>query len=119
MQTLNRVVASPAGAILFLCLAAFLEAFGDSLFQSAFYRQSGVGRWMAIGCGGLVLAAYGASVNLPRWDFGRLLGVYVAAFFVVAQILNRVRFGQSPTPSIWAGGALVVAGGLVMALGQR
>jgi small multidrug resistance family-3 protein len=89
------------------------------MFQTAFYRQTGVGRWMAIGAGSVILAAYGASVNLPRWDFGRLLGVYVAAFFVVAQILNRVRFGQSPTPSIWAGGALVVLGGLVMAFGQR
>lgn len=118
MQLLNRIVANPAGAIFFLFLAAFLEAFGDSLFQSAFYRQSGLGRWVAIVCGGLVLASYGASVNLPRWDFGRLLGVYVAAFFVVAQILNKVRFGQTPTPSIWLGGALVVAGGLVMALWQ-
>jgi small multidrug resistance family-3 protein len=116
MQILNRLVASPAGAILFLCIAAFLEALGDSLFQTAFYRQSGMGRWITIGLGGMVLAAYGASVNLPRWDFGRLLGVYVAAFFVVAQILNRVRFGQAPTPAIWAGGALVVSGGLVMAL---
>jgi drug/metabolite transporter superfamily protein YnfA len=119
MQILNRLVANPAGAVAFLFLAAFLEAFGDSMFQTAFYRQTGAGRWLAIGLGGLVLAAYGATVNLPRWDFGRLLGVYVAAFFVVAQVLNKVRFGQAPTLPIWVGGSLVVAGGLVMALWQR
>ena len=119
MQILNRIVANPVGAIFFLFLAAFLEAYGDSLFQTAFYRSTGMGRWVAITLGSVVLASYGASVNLPRWDFGRLLGVYVAAFFVVAQILNKVRFGQAPTTSIWLGGALIVAGGLVVALGAR
>ena len=119
MEFLNRLVASPVGAVGFLILAAFLEALGDSFFQTAFYRQTGVGRWLAIGAGGLILTAYGATVNLPKWDFGRLLGVYVAAFFVVAQLLNWVRFGQAPTSSIWAGGLLVVAGGVVVALGQR
>ncbi|MDR3724419.1 MAG: hypothetical protein P4K83_08035 [Terracidiphilus sp.] len=119
MQILNRLVANPAGAVAFLFLAAFLEAFGDSLFQTAFYRQTGAGRWLAIGLGGLVLTAYGATVNLPKWDFGRLLGVYVAAFFVLAQLLNWFRFGQPPTQSIWLGGVLVVAGGLVVALGQH
>jgi small multidrug resistance family-3 protein len=58
-------------------------------------------------------------VNLPRWDFGRLIGVYILFFFVLAQVLNKVRFGQSPTPPIWVGGTLIVAGGLVMAFWQK
>ena len=62
-----------------------------------------------------MLAAYGSTVNVPRWDFGRLLGVYVALFFLMAQILNKVRFGQAPTVPIYAGGGLIVAGGLLMA----
>jgi small multidrug resistance family-3 protein len=33
----------------------------------------------------------------------------------MAQILNKVRFGQSPTLPIYAGGGLIVAGGLVIA----
>jgi hypothetical protein len=32
----------------------------------------------------------------------------------MAQLLNKVRFGQSPTTPIYAGGALIVAGGLVV-----
>jgi drug/metabolite transporter superfamily protein YnfA len=64
--------------------------------------------------GTLVLASYGLFVNLPQWDFGKLLGVYVALFFVVAQIVAKVRFQQSPTLPILAGGALIVAGGLVI-----
>lgn len=116
LELLNRFVANPLGAFVALSLAAFLEVWGDSFFQSAFYRASGAGRILAIAGGALILTAYGSVVNTPRWDFGKLLGVYVVLFFVAAQIVARVRFGQSPTPPIYAGGALIVAGGLVMVL---
>jgi small multidrug resistance family-3 protein len=119
METVDRFASSPLGAFLFLVVAAFLEAFGDSFFQVAFYRAEGWNRLAAIIAGGVVLAAYGSVVNLPRWDFGRLIGVYVVLFFIIAQVLNKVRFGQTPTTPIWTGGALVVAGGLVMAFWQR
>jgi small multidrug resistance family-3 protein len=114
LNALDRLVANPVGALAVLSLAAFLEAWGDSFFQVGFYRASGMGRVLALIAGAAVLATYGSVVNIPRWDFGRLLGAYVALFFVMAQILNRVRFGQSPTPNIYAGGALIVAGGLVV-----
>jgi small multidrug resistance family-3 protein len=54
------------------------------------------------------------SVNLPHWDFGKLLGIYVVMFFLVAQVLAKVRFNQAPTAPIYLGGALIVAGGLVI-----
>jgi small multidrug resistance family-3 protein len=53
-------------------------------------------------------------VNLPRWDFGRLIGVYVAVFFVAAQVINRVRFGHAPSLPVYTGGAFIVLGGLVI-----
>lgn len=112
---LDRLVANPLGAFTLLSFAAFLEAWGDSFFQVGFYRAGGAGRVMAFLAGTLVLALYGSTVNVPRWDFGKLLGLYVVLFFVMAQVLNRVRFGQSPTPPIYAGGVLIVAGGLVIA----
>ena len=115
MNILDRLVANPLGAFGVLTLAAFLEAYGDSFFQVGFYRSSGLGRVLAFVAGAAVLAAYGSVVNAPRWDFGKLLGVYVVLFFLMAQLLARVRFGQSPTPPIYAGGALIVAGGLVIA----
>lgn len=104
------------GAFLALSLAAFLEVWGDSFVQSAFYRQSGGARVFAIVFGIVVLTAYGSAVNAPRWEFGKLLGVYVVLFFVAAQIVAQVRFGQSPTAPVYAGGALIVTGGLVMML---
>jgi hypothetical protein len=115
MNFLDRIVSNVLGAFAVLALAAFLEAYGDSFFQVSFYRSSGIGRVMAFVAGAVVLAAYGSVVNVPRWDFGKLLGVYVVLFFLMAQLLAKVRFGQSPTPPIYAGGALIVAGGMVIA----
>jgi small multidrug resistance family-3 protein len=114
MNFLNRLVANPLGAFGVLTLAAFLEVHGDSFFQVGFYRASGFGRVLPFVCGTVVLALYGVVVNVPRWEFGKLLAVYVVMVFLMAQLQARVRFGQSPTPPIYAGGALIVAGGLVI-----
>lgn len=113
---LDRLVANPLGAISVLFVAALLEAWGDSWFQTGFYRSSGAGRVAALVAGTVVLGLYGATVNVPRWDFGKLLGMYVVLFFLAAQLLARVRFGQSPTAPVYCGGALIVSGGLVIAL---
>src|SRR6266849_8026779 len=64
--------------------------------------------------GAASLAAYGLVVNVPYWDFGKLLGVYVVLFFLLAQVVARVRFGQVPTLPVFLGGALIVAGGLII-----
>jgi hypothetical protein len=89
---LNTVVAHPAGAFALLTVAAFLEAFGDSLFQSGIYRSAGAERGLFFIFGAVVLALYGLTVNIPHWDFGKLLGVYVVLFFLVAQLLAKIRF---------------------------
>ena len=114
MDVVSRLVQSPLGAFAFLAVAAILEAFGDSCFQAALYHSTGWASAAAAIAGAVVLVGYGMMVNLPQWDFGRLIGVYVAMFFVSAQVINRVRFGHAPTAPIYAGGALIVAGGLLM-----
>ena len=111
---LNHLVAHRSGALFLLAIAAFLETYGDACFQSALYRASGMSRALAFVGGALSLAAYGLIVNAPRWDFGKLIGVYVVLFFLLAQIVARVKFGQAPTLSILIGGALIVAGGAVI-----
>jgi hypothetical protein len=110
----DSVVAYPAGAFAFLTFAAFLEAFGDSLVQSGMYHSVGVARGLYFLCGAVVLAFYGFTVNIPHWDFGKLLGIYVVLFFLVAQVLAKVRFNQSPTLPIYVGGTLIAAGGMII-----
>ncbi|WP_429955672.1 hypothetical protein ACQW08_10710 [Gluconobacter japonicus] len=96
-----------------LIVAAFLEVGGDALVRSGLHT-AGLGRVGYIAAGGAVLLAYGLTVNLPDWDFGRLMGVYVALFFVAAQIVAYFAFGQTLTLPICVGGTLIVLGGAVM-----
>ncbi len=107
-------MSTPMGAFVALSVAALLEVLGDSFFQSGLYRGSGTARVLWFGLGVAVLAAYGLFVNVPQWEFGKLLGSYVALFFVIAQIVAWLRFHQKPTAPILIGGALIVSGGLVI-----
>ncbi len=101
-------------AAFLLPLAALLEAGGDAVIRRGLHARSTA----LLAAGGVILFAYGVVVNTAPWDFGRLLGVYVAIFFVGAQVLDVAVFGARPNLSTVAGGALVVAGGIVVALGR-
>src|SRR5262249_13771631 len=104
--------------MLILMIAAGLEAGGDALVRKGLHAAVLSDRLMFLAGGAAVLFSYGVVVNLPPWDFGRLLGVYVALFFVVAQVINRLAFGVSPGPGILVGGALIVSGAAVMTFWQ-
>ncbi len=111
---------SRSTAVLILFLASVLEAGGDALVRLALKGQyQAAGRLGLFAAGALVLFSYGWVVNAPPWDFGKLLGLYVVFFFVTAQLLSWLVFGQAPTRVIWMGGALIVAGGLVMTLAEK
>jgi hypothetical protein len=107
---------NPALAYLILTIAAVLEAGGDAIVRKGLHAPSGPARVGIFALGAAVLFAYGVTVNSPPWDFGKLLGVYVTLFFVVAQIVNFIFFGARPDLPILLGGALIVAGGLVITL---
>ena len=65
--------------------------------------------------GALVLFGYGLTVNSPGWTFGRMLGVYIAVFFLISQLLAHLVYHEHVKPPTIVGGALIVAGGLVIA----
>lgn len=114
MRSLDQLLAMPGAVFLLLLVAATLEVLGDAFFQAAVHRSSGLSRWLFVAAGGGTLSLYGLGVNLPKWDFGRLLGVYVVFFFVVAQIIAKVRFNQPTSLATLAGGFLIVAGGAII-----
>lgn len=103
-------------AYLLLFLAAVLEAGGDALVRAGLHGPNVLVRAGLFAGGAAMLFAYGLTVNSPPWDFGRLLGVYVTLFFVVAQIIDLIFFGIRPDLPIIAGGGLIVTGGLVITL---
>jgi drug/metabolite transporter (DMT)-like permease len=77
-----------------------------------------LGRLALLLAGGAALFAYGCLVNAPPWDYGRLLGVYMVVFFVVAQAIAWLAFGQRPGGSMILGGTLIVIGGLIISGAQ-
>lgn len=102
-------------AILVLLLAALLEVGGDALVRAGLHRTGIVSKALLFLLGAVALFAYGCVVNTPAWDFGRLLGIYVVLFFVTAQLISWLAFGQPPTLARVCGGLLIVAGGAVIA----
>ena len=101
------------GAWLVFIAAAILEVSGDALIRKGL-RGSGLALIVA---GFVVLGCYGLVVNIVRWDFSRLLGVYVAVFAVISVLAGRVVFRENVPISTWVGLAVIVAGGLIIQFG--
>ena len=100
-----------ARVLIVLLLAAGLEVGGDALVRMGL---EGPKYWMAAGA--ITLFAYGVLVNTSGVDFNRLMGIYIALFFLVSQIISWALFGQVPDDRILLGGGMIVAGGLVIML---
>jgi drug/metabolite transporter superfamily protein YnfA len=105
-------------AITILLLAAILEAGGDALMRIGLHKNLPGQRAIFFLLAAIVLFAYGWTVNAPPWDFGKLLGMYVVFFFIVAQLISWLVFKQTPSLTLVVGGALICAGGLVISLGH-
>ncbi len=89
--------------------AAILEVGGDALIRRGLQHRSS---WLL--AGSLCLVAYGVLVNQGTVDFGRLLGGYIAVFFLVSQVVAVVMFGESLPWRTIVGGVLILAGGFVL-----
>jgi small multidrug resistance family-3 protein len=97
-----------------LVVAAMLEIGGDAAIRHGLVRSAWP--WMVIGSA--ALATYGFVVNTSRAiEFNRLMGVYIAVFFVVSQATGWALFGERPSTALIVGGTLIVVGGLVIQSG--
>lgn len=98
-------------ALITLVLAAALEVGGDALVRIGLG-----GRSYAVAAGAVTLLAYGVLVNKSGLDFNRLMGVYIAVFFVVSQLISFILFRQIPDDRLLLGGGFIVTGGLLILL---
>ena len=69
------------------------------------------------GC--VALGGYGLVVNSVKWDFSRLIGVYVGFFALVSVLVGRIVFKESIPSTTWLGVGLILVGGMVIQFGQR
>jgi small multidrug resistance family-3 protein len=103
-------------AIGILFFAALLEAGGDAIVRVGLRTQVPWLRHLLFLAGGVVLFAYGWTVNAPPWNFGRLIGLYIVCFFLAAQAVSWIGFGERPSIALIIGGGFILAGGVIIAL---
>jgi drug/metabolite transporter superfamily protein YnfA len=96
-------------------VAALLEVGGDAVVRRGLRGRSA--GWILLGCA--ALASYGLVVNSVRWDFSKLLGVYVGFFALVSILFGEFILSETIPPSTWIGLALIILGGLVIQFGGR
>ena len=82
-----------------LLAAALLEVSGDALTRMGLRERP-----LFLAAGALTLFIYGVVVNQGRLDFGRLMGVYIAVFFLVSQVVAFAFFRDMPDFKTIAGG---------------
>jgi small multidrug resistance family-3 protein len=110
----NRVISEVLVWLAFL-LSALLEVAGDAAVRRGLLGRSLV--FVLLGCA--VLGCYGLMVNSVKWDFSKLIGVYVGFFALVSVLFGRIVLREQIPPSTWWGLALVIAGGLLIQFGGR
>jgi small multidrug resistance family-3 protein len=95
--------------------AAILEVGGNAVV-----RKGLRGNCLAIVMLGFVmLGCYGIVVNILKWDFSRLLGVYVSIFALISISFGRYVFQENVSPATWIGLFIIIFGGMVIQFGNK
>ena len=101
-------------AVVLLLAATILEVSGDAVVRTALFSHVGLMRIGLFSTGAALLLGYGTLLNLAPFEFGQVVGLYLATLFVVWQVVNFMAFRTLPTLPIVVGGALVIAGGAII-----
>jgi drug/metabolite transporter superfamily protein YnfA len=90
--------------------AALIEVGGDAVIRLGLHSH----KLLLVIAGFLALGSYGLLVNQIKWEFSRMLGVYVGFFALVSVLFGRVVFQEPVSSSTWIGLGLIVSGCLVI-----
>lgn len=100
----------------FIIAATVFEAVGDSLMRIALHYHVMPTRIFLFALASLLLAMYGASLNLAPVEFAEATGIYIASLFIAFQVANYVFFHNRPSPAVLVGGVLIVTGAIVVSV---
>jgi drug/metabolite transporter superfamily protein YnfA len=94
-------------------LAAILESGGDAIIRKGL-QGAGIA---TIAAGILVLGCYGLLVNSVKWDFSKMMGVYIALFAAVSILIGKMIFKETIPVSTWIGLSIILLGGVIIQFG--
>ena len=98
--------------LLFLVLAITLECCGDAAIRVGLRGA----KPLLFIAGAVLVICYGMTVSLPRWNFSKTMGVYIAIFFIISQTVAAVMLKEHLRLATMIGGLLIISGGIVILL---
>jgi small multidrug resistance family-3 protein len=101
--------------ILIFVFSAILEINGDALIRKGL-RGSGI---LFISIGFITIGLYGVLINVLKWDFSRLLGVYVSVFAFISVLFGKFLFKEQIPITTWIGIVIILIGGMTIQFGTK
>lgn len=95
--------------------AAILEVGGDAVVRKGLRGSNLI--IIMIGCA--MLGFYGVVVNTVKWDFSKLLGVYVAIFALISILFGRFVFKENIPNTTWIGLMIIICGAMIIQFGNK
>lgn len=94
--------------------AAILEVGGDAVVRKGLRGNNLI--IIMIGCA--MLGSYGVIVNTVKWDFSKMLGVYVAIFALISILFGRFVFRENIPNTTWIGLMIIICGAMTIQFGK-
>src|SRR5215475_6702250 len=101
-------------ALAFIVAATIFEAVGDAVMRIALHYHAMPTRIFLFASATVLLALYGAFLNLAPVEFAEATGIYLASLFIAFQVVNYLFFKHVPSPGVLLGGTFIVAGAAII-----
>lgn len=98
----------------FIIAATVFEAVGDAVMRIALHYHVMPWRLVLFASATVLLALYGAFLNLAPVEFAEATGLYIASLFIMFQLVNYLFFRHVPSAGVLLGGTLIVVGAAVV-----
>ena len=98
----------------FIVAATVFEAVGDAVMRIAIHYHVTPTRIGLFAAATVLLALYGAALNLAPVEFAEATGIYLASLFVAFQVANLVFFKTKPSGPVLLGGGFIVLGAAII-----
>lgn len=95
--------------------AAILEVGGDAVVRKGLRGSNLI--IIMMGCA--MLGFYGVVVNTVKWDFSKMLGVYVAIFALISVLFGRFMFKENIPNTTWIGLMIIICGAMIIQFGNK
>ena len=98
----------------FIVAATIFEAVGDAVMRMALHYHVMPGRIVLFAVATVLLAMYGAFLNLAPVEFATATGIYLASLFIAFQVVNYLFFRHTPSTGVLLGGTFIVVGAAII-----